>query len=110
MARAFTYTGVPSTIMSLWKVPDKETSIIMTSFYNYLKQGETKDKALQLAKLDYLNNTDDVALKHPYYWSGFVVTGDTIAVKNEGNISYWWLILLIIPLGLVIKNRLKKAA
>lgn len=109
MARAFTYTGVPSTIMSLWKVPDKETSIIMTSFYQYLKQGKTKDKALQLAKLDYLNNTDDVALKHPYYWSGFVVAGDTIAVKNEGNINYWWLILLIIPLGLVIKNRLKKA-
>ena len=107
MSRAFTYTGVPSTIMSLWKVPDKETSIIMTSFYKYLKQGKTKDKALQLAKVDYLNNTGDVALKHPYYWSGFVVTGDTIAVKNEGNSSsYWWLILLIIPLGFVIKSRL----
>jgi len=93
MSRAFQYAGVKSTVMSLWKVPDQETAKLMTSFYGYLKKGLSKDVALQEAKVNYLKTTDDVALKHPYYWSGFIISGDVSPIKST---TKWWLILLII--------------
>jgi CHAT domain-containing protein len=94
MSRAFNYAGIPSTVMSLWKVDDKATATIMTFFYKHLKDGETKDEALKNAKLDYLENTKDELLKHPYYWSGFVVTGNTDALVKSAN---HWMYLLILP-------------
>jgi CHAT domain-containing protein len=77
LSRAFAFAGVQSTLMSLWEVPDRETSMIMESFYRHLRSGLPKDQALQQAKLDYLSQTLDPALKHPYYWAGFVLSGDT---------------------------------
>ena len=103
VSKAFTYAGVPSTITSLWKVPDKETSQIMVSFYEYLKSGEPKNKALQLAKLDYLNRVEDPFLKHPFYWAGFVISGDISPIKTETN--YEWLIFILILLFIIILKK-----
>jgi len=106
MSRAFHYAGAKSTVMSLWKVPDKETAAIMFSFYNNLNKGLTKDHALQNAKLEYLDSTDDPLLKHPYYWAGFVVSGNTDPLSQE--ISNWWIVILIsIPLLLFRKKLIK---
>lgn len=80
MARAFQFSGVPSVVMSLWKVPDGSTKQIMLHFYEYLDEGNSKSVALQKAKLDYLSRTDDPALRHPYYWAGFVINGNTEAL------------------------------
>ncbi|MEN8185798.1 MAG: CHAT domain-containing tetratricopeptide repeat protein [Bacteroidota bacterium] len=86
MARAFHFSGVPSVVMSLWRVPDKETKKIMVSFYKFLNEGLDKDEALQMAKKEYLINTDDIILKHPFYWSGFVLNGNTKALPNKSNV------------------------
>lgn len=94
ISRAFTFAGVPSTVMSLWKVDDEATQTIMKAFYKHLKKGETKDQALKNAKLDYLKNTKDPLLKHPYYWSGFVLTGNTDTIENE-KFAYWYLVGLL---------------
>lgn len=91
LSRAFTYAGVKSTVMSLWPVPDRETSVIMTSFYNNLKTGKPKDEALQLAKLNYLQNVSELELKHPYYWAGFIVSGDVTPLDTS---SYLWLYII----------------
>lgn len=80
MARAFHFSGVPSVVMSLWKVPDGSTKQIMLHFYKYLGEGNSKSVALQKAKLDYLSRTDDPSLRHPYYWAGFVINGNTEAL------------------------------
>ncbi|RXJ43787.1 CHAT domain-containing protein [Gelidibacter gilvus] len=94
LSRAFSYAGVPSTVMSLWKVDDEATAKIMSYFYEHLKKGETKDEALKNAKLDYLKHTDDDLLRHPYYWSGFVITGNTDALVEKKS---YWIYLSIIP-------------
>ncbi|MGJ8591039.1 MAG: CHAT domain-containing protein [Aquaticitalea sp.] len=99
LSRAFNYAGIPSTVMSLWKVDDEATAKIMTYFYEHLNQGESKDEALKNAKLDYLKNTDDDLLKHPYYWSGFVLTGNTDALVESHN--YWYFLLILPFLGLI---------
>ncbi|MEO9571049.1 MAG: CHAT domain-containing tetratricopeptide repeat protein [Polaribacter sp.] len=93
VSRAFTYAGVPSLVVSLWGVPDKETSIIMIDFYNELKKGKSKNEALQIAKLNYLNNAEYKTLKHPFYWAGFIVSGDVSPINTSFN--YWWIIFVL---------------
>ncbi|NNK75732.1 MAG: CHAT domain-containing protein [Maribacter sp.] len=105
VSRAFTYAGVPSMVTSLWKVPDQETSEIMVSFYKYLKDGEHKNVALQMAKLDYLNNTTDAELKHPYYWAGFVVSGNMEPITSNNGIWRYGLAALFL-VGLLFRKRL----
>lgn len=80
LSRAFTYAGVKSTVMSLWPAPDRETPEIMVSFYKNLKKGQNKSQALQQAKLDYLKNTKIEKLQHPFYWAGFVLSGDNAPI------------------------------
>ena len=104
LSRAFNYAGIPSTVMSLWKVDDEATAKIMAYFYNHLKKGEAKDEALKNAKLDYLKNTEDELLKHPYYWSGFVITGNTDALVKTHNYLIYFSILPIIVIGFFRKK------
>lgn len=102
ISRAFTYAGVSSTIMSLWKVSDKETSTLMLLFYENLENGQSKNEALRNAKLTYLQNTHEPELKHPYYWAGFVISGDVTTVQKN-SISWWqYGIGLLILLGLIV--------
>jgi CHAT domain-containing protein len=96
VSRAFAFAGVQSTLMSLWEVPDRETSIIMEAFYTYLRAGIPKDEALQKAKTDYLAQTNDPALQHPYYWAGFVLSGDTTAYVPNPPIWLWFIPFLVI--------------
>jgi CHAT domain-containing protein len=76
LARGFFYSGCPSLIMTLWTVEDLSGATLMSSFYKYLAQSFPKDVALQQAKLEYLE-TADTLKSHPYFWSGYVVIGDT---------------------------------
>ena len=98
LSRAFTYAGISSTVMSLWKVSDKETSDLMVMFYENLKQGQTKNEALRNAKLSYLENVKEPELLHPYYWAGFVLTGDVSPLKEDS--FKWWYALGI--LGILV--------
>ncbi|MEZ4786674.1 MAG: CHAT domain-containing protein [Flavobacterium haoranii] len=90
LARAFTYAGVKSSVVSLWQVPDKETSEIMILFYKNLKNGKPKDKALALAKQEFIQQNP--LKNHPYFWAGFIINGD-VAPICEPNFSYWYWIL-----------------
>lgn len=107
ISRAFTYAGVPSTVMSLWKVDDYATSKIMSAFYKHLKNGDTKDEALKKAKLDYLETTPEVALQHPYYWSGFIISGNTEALVSTNNtLIYVGIALVFLLVFFFIKKKL----
>ncbi|MDZ7877167.1 MAG: CHAT domain-containing tetratricopeptide repeat protein [Saprospiraceae bacterium] len=79
LARAFAFAGCPSTIMSLWSIPDESTSTIMLGFYKYLKEGASKDIALQKAKLDYLE-TCSPQYQLPNYWGATVIIGNSAPV------------------------------
>jgi CHAT domain-containing protein len=69
LQRAFKLAGVKTIIMSLWKVPDAETSELMQSFYQKWLSGMDKHEAFRLAQ-------KEIKSKHPrepYYWAGFVM-------------------------------------
>lgn len=96
MARAFHYSGIPSVVMSLWKVPDQETKMIMVDFYRFLKKGKSKSEAIRLAKLSYLDKNEGSILSHPYYWSGFVINGNTDPLDmNVGSFLWGWVFIAI---------------
>ncbi len=112
MARAFHFSGIPSIVMSLWKVPDKETKTIMLSFYRFLEKGRSKSEALRMAKIEFLKENKNTVLSHPYYWSGFVINGnsDPIQIGKPTNIL-WWLFAasLLIIIVVAIKRKRNKS-
>jgi CHAT domain-containing protein len=55
--------------MSLWKVSDDATQLLMTEFYqNWQKKGMDKRKAFETAQ-----KTVRKQYKEPYYWGAFVM-------------------------------------
>jgi len=68
LQRAFKIAGAKTIIMSLWKVPDKETVELMELFYtNWLEKNMTKHKAFSEAQKEMRKKYE------PYYWAAFVM-------------------------------------
>ncbi len=83
LSKGFYYAGAKSLVNTLWKINDKSSVKLMEFFYESLCEGNSKQEALRAAKLKYLKNTDDPLLQHPYYWSAFVVSGDTAPITRK---------------------------
>jgi CHAT domain-containing protein len=94
LARGFIYAGCPSIIMTLWEVEDNSGSAIMSDFYGYLKKGYSKNDALRLAKLDFLENAT-MKFAHPYFWSPYVSIGDTEPIFQKLYLRILLLSLLV---------------
>ena len=108
LANACFYSGAQSVIASLWSVQDRSSFDIITSFYKHLDDGLPKDKAMQMAKLDYLKiNTGE--WNNPYFWAGFTVIGNSDSIRFEKDISVtlWILSLLILLFTLFVFIRFK---
>ena len=67
LQRAFKMAGVKNIIMSLWKVPDIQTSELFDIFYSECFTGKTIHEAFQSAQYQMK------AKYSPYYWAGFVL-------------------------------------
>ena len=71
LQRSILEAGSDNVIMSLWKVDDQATQLLINTFYsNWLEQGMSKREALRQAQL-YMLNTDKY--KSPFYWGAFVL-------------------------------------
>lgn len=111
LTRGFFYSGAASITSTLWKINDASTTTLMDSFYKNLAQGDKKDLALQKAKKSFLEQNEQNALAHPYYWSGFVVSGNTAPLAS---LNLWrWIVLGIFILtlaGIFLFSRKKKTS
>ncbi len=77
LRRAFQIAGAKTILMSLWKVPDKQTSDLMSLFYQNWFGGMSKQKSLREAALELLKNSrDSEGHGHPYLWGGFILAGN----------------------------------
>ena len=72
LPRGFKQAGVKSLLVSLWSVNDKSTSLLMSSFYRYWMQGETKQQAFKHAVNDVRKDYPE-----PFYWAPFVLLDAT---------------------------------
>ncbi|MFQ5652299.1 MAG: CHAT domain-containing protein [bacterium] len=76
MSRAFLYAGAKSLVVSLWPVNDESTAELMNHFYQNLRKGMAKNRALQQAKIKLLKSKD--WRRDPFYWGAFVLMGDCL--------------------------------
>jgi CHAT domain-containing protein/ankyrin repeat protein len=71
LQRALKVAGAKAIVISLWKVSDDATQLLMNEFYtNWLKLGNKRrafEQAQQTVKLKY---------PEPYFWSAFVMVGE----------------------------------
>ena len=82
LARAFLYAGATDVVAALWEVSGPVTSVLMGEFYARTTGGQRTDPAGALAKAKrwMIRGPDaelggGVSSAHPYFWSGFVLTG-----------------------------------
>ncbi len=97
MQKAFFDAGSKSVLVSLWDVNDKYTSYFMKDFYKHLAEGKSKSDALRQAKLDFIKNHS----ANPYYWSAFVLSGntDSINIEQASSFSLMQALLILLLLG-----------
>ncbi|MDM0025443.1 CHAT domain-containing tetratricopeptide repeat protein [Variovorax saccharolyticus] len=76
LRRAFELAGAQSVVMSLWKVPDEETRVLMTLFYGKWLAGMDKHLALRDAQLELRQRIiRDWGRDRPQLWGAFVIVG-----------------------------------
>lgn len=72
LQRAFKKAGVNTVLMSLNKVDDEATRILMVEFYRNLMNGKTKRQSLKEAQ-QYLRKVDNGKFDDPKYWASFIM-------------------------------------
>jgi CHAT domain-containing protein len=100
LARAFTAIGVKSMMLASWKIDEKSSSQIISSFLKYLDSGCTKSEALQKTKLDYLA-TASPRMANPLYWAGLNITGNNETIELHQR-NYCWLDLVLFFVGIAV--------
>jgi len=78
LTRAFFFAGTPTVVASLWNVEDESTALLMERFYTHLRGGMGKAEALRQTQLEVREQ-----YPNPYYWAGFVLTGDPGEVTGK---------------------------
>ena len=77
LQRAFKMAGVQTIIMSLWKVDDNATQMLMTEFYtNWIEKEQSKREAFKNAQNAVRFAVDkygDRMYADPVYWAGFIM-------------------------------------
>ena len=101
LARGFMYAGCPSIVMTLWEVSDKSGARLMQDFYQSLIKGKSKAEALQEAKLNFLKKADNLKA-NPYFWSTYVVIGDSSPIYEKSRNYLYWLGGLILAAGIFL--------
>jgi CHAT domain-containing protein/Tfp pilus assembly protein PilF len=70
LRRAFVTAGAETVVMSLWKVNDNTTRLLMDAYYGHLLAGQGRATALREAM-----RTSRQSQPHPHYWAPFIVLG-----------------------------------
>jgi CHAT domain-containing protein len=75
LAWAMMVAGVPSVVVSGWKVDSESTTQLMLAFHREMRSGPVKSKAAALrnAALGLMKQPE---YQHPYYWAGFHLLGN----------------------------------
>lgn len=110
LARGFFYSGAASITSTLWKINDASSTKVMDTFYKNLSKSDPKDLAMQKAKSSFLESNRQNALSHPYYWSGFIVSGNTAPLVTSNSWTWALAIIGVLTLFGVLFSRKKPSS
>lgn len=82
LRRAFVVAGAKTLVMSLWKVPDRQTQELMEEFYKRILSGLSRADALREAQLAMKSK-----YPHPLYWGAFICQGDPRPLSHVSSIK-----------------------
>ena len=72
LQRGFKKAGAKTMIMSLWRVDDTATRLLMTCFYDLLSKGQSVNEAFTQSQHK-LMSLDNGKYSDPKYWAAFIV-------------------------------------
>uniref|UniRef100_UPI00356A433C CHAT domain-containing protein n=2 Tax=Rhodohalobacter sp. TaxID=1974210 RepID=UPI00356A433C len=105
ISRALRYAGANSLVLNSWSVNDHYAAEFAEEFYKHLNNGETKSKALQLAKIEFIKNRN----ANPHFWGPYILNGDNRPIVTDKN---WFagslLLAMLFVAGLVVTGRRKQ--
>lgn len=97
--RVFFSNGCKSVIESLWQVNDHSSSTIIQNLFKNLESNNDLASSLSEAKRQYITQTDNQILTHPFFWAPLVQRGDvTITIEKTNNIFPLMLCLTLLIL------------
>lgn len=109
MAQAFWSAGCPNLIPTLWETEPEAAGRIMMKLHWYIRKGYDYAKALQKARIDYLENPlIDKKLKSPACWAAFILIGEADTSVPSHKFFYYFALALtatFVVYVLRIKNR-----
>lgn len=77
LRRAFAIAGARTQLVSLWQLEDQSTKDLAIAYYEKLSATGHRQRAWRELQLEMLNSEER---SHPYYWSGFILSGDWQAI------------------------------
>jgi len=107
ISRALHYAGAKSLILNAWSVNDQFAAEFAKEFYSHINAGETKSRALQLTKIDFIKNNN----ANPHFWGPYILNGSNQPLiqkrgANFGNL----LVALIFVAGFILVSRSRQRA
>jgi CHAT domain-containing protein len=76
LQRGFKKAGAKTLLMSLWKVDDHATQLLMTEFYRNLTAGQSKRQAF-IAAQQHLRQCEGGKYDKPEFWAAFILLDAT---------------------------------
>jgi len=107
ISRALHYAGAQSLILNAWSVNDQFAAAFANTFYTHINSGETKSRALQLAKIDFIKNNNS----NPHFWGPYILNGNNDPLIQKRGASFGnVLVALIFMAGFLLVSRTRKRA